>query len=154
MCRVGSEDCDGIAGLEGVDGRLVCIGILLIVGGERVERGVEAVVDLGNVLLQMLPWGTFSTESFGDAGLRRNLRIAGNLVPLTPAMPSWLTLPRRRRSNRVRPTTPTFLSEPEAPVPTKPVVYSPVPIFYLIRMGLEYCFGQDIPLKRLEELPW
>jgi len=27
----------------------------------------------------------------------------------------------------VRPTTPTFLSDPEAPPPTNPVVYSPVP---------------------------
>lgn len=54
--------------------------------------------------------------------------MAGNLVPLTPTMPSLSTLPRRRRSNSVRPTTPTFLSDSEAPVPTKPVVYSPVPI--------------------------
>jgi hypothetical protein len=34
---------------------------------------------------------------------------------------------RRRRSKRLSPTTPTFLSEPDAPPPTKPVVYSPVP---------------------------
>ena len=27
----------------------------------------------------------------------------------------------------VNPTTPTFLSDPEAPPPTNPVVYSPVP---------------------------
>jgi hypothetical protein len=32
-------------------------------------------------------------------------------------------LPRRRRSKRVRPTTPTFLSLGEEPPPTKPVVY-------------------------------
>lgn len=61
-------------------------------------------------------------------GLGRFVRMAGNLVPLTPTMPSFSTLPRRRRSKRVRPTTPTFLSEAEPPVPTKPVVYSPVPI--------------------------
>ena len=60
----------------------------------------------------------------------RNLgssRIAGNLVPLTPTMPSFPTLPLRRRSNMDSPTTPTFLSDSEAPPPTKPVVYSPVP---------------------------
>lgn len=56
-------------------------------------------------------------------------RMAGNFFPLTPAMPSLPTLPLRRRSNIDRPTTPTFLSEPEAPPPTKPVVYSPVPIW-------------------------
>lgn len=56
-----------------------------------------------------------------------NLLMAGNLVPLVPTIPKLPTLPLRRRSNSVRPTTPTFLSEPEAPPPTKPVVYSPVP---------------------------
>lgn len=55
------------------------------------------------------------------------LRIAGNLSPETPTMDSWPTLPLRRRSNKVSPTTPTFLSEVDAPPPTKPVVYSPVP---------------------------
>ena len=44
-----------------------------------------------------------------------------------PTIESFPTFPRRRRSKRVNPTTPTFLSEPEAPPPTKPVVYSPVP---------------------------
>lgn len=53
--------------------------------------------------------------------------MAGNFFPLTPTMLSLLTFSRRRRSNKLRPTTPTFLSEPEAPVPTQPVVYSPVP---------------------------
>ncbi|PHH86529.1 hypothetical protein CDD83_10107 [Cordyceps sp. RAO-2017] len=57
----------------------------------------------------------------------RCARIAGNLVPSTPAMLSRPTLPRRRRSNSVSATTPAFLSEAEGPPPTKPVVYSPVP---------------------------
>lgn len=56
-----------------------------------------------------------------------NLRIAGYFDPEVPTIDSFPTFPLRRRSNNVRPTTPTFLSEPEAPVPTKPVVYSPVP---------------------------
>lgn len=45
-------------------------------------------------------------------------------------------LPRRRRSKRVRPTTPTFLSLPDAPPPTKPVVYSPVPTMQTLRGGM------------------
>lgn len=59
--------------------------------------------------------------------LRDYSRIAGNLLPEVPTMDSFPTLPRRRKSKRVKPTTPTFLSDPEAPPPTKPVVYSPVP---------------------------
>ncbi len=57
MGRVRGEDCDGVAGLERVNGRLVGVGVLLVVGGEGVERGVEAVVGFGNVLLQMLACG-------------------------------------------------------------------------------------------------
>lgn len=53
--------------------------------------------------------------------------MAGNLSPDTPTMLRSPTLPRRRRSNSVSPTTPTFLSDVDAPPPTKPVVYSPVP---------------------------
>jgi len=53
--------------------------------------------------------------------------MAGYFPPDVPTMESFPTFPRRRRSNIVNPTTPTFLSEPEAPPPTNPVVYSPVP---------------------------
>lgn len=53
--------------------------------------------------------------------------MAGYFDPEVPTIESFPTLPRRRRSNIVNPTTPTFLSDPEAPPPTKPVVYSPVP---------------------------
>jgi hypothetical protein len=56
-----------------------------------------------------------------------DIRIAGYFVPDVPTMESFPTFPRRRKSNIVKPTTPTFLSLPEAPPPTKPVVYSPVP---------------------------
>ena len=62
-----------------------------------------------------------------------NLRIAGYFDPEVPTIDSFPTFPLRRRSNNVRPTTPTFLSEPEAPVPTKPVVYSPVPTMRTLR---------------------
>lgn len=34
MGCVGGEDGDGRAGFEGVNGRLVCFGIRLVVGGE------------------------------------------------------------------------------------------------------------------------
>lgn len=54
-------------------------------------------------------------------------RIAGNFLPETPTIDRSPTLPRRRRSNIVSPTTPTFLSEVLAAPDTKPVVYSPVP---------------------------
>ena len=55
------------------------------------------------------------------------IRMAGYFDPDVPTIDSFPTLPRLRRSNMVNPTTPTFLSDPEAPPPTKPVVYSPVP---------------------------
>lgn len=61
------------------------------------------------------------------------VRMAGYFVPEVPTMESLPTLPRRRKSNIVRPTTPTFLSDPEAPPPTKPVVYSPVPTMRTFR---------------------
>lgn len=38
-----------------------------------------------------------------------------------------------------RPTTPTFLSDPEAPLPTKPVVYSPVPT-YILNVSVSFLF--------------
>lgn len=56
-----------------------------------------------------------------------NVLMAGNFVPDTPTMLRFPTFPRLLRSKSVRPTTPTFLSDPDAPPPTKPVVYSPVP---------------------------
>lgn len=62
----------------------------------------------------------------------QHLRMPANFLPDTPTMLRSPTLPRRRRSNMVRPTTPTFLSEPEAPPPTKPVVYSPVPTWIFV----------------------
>lgn len=65
----------------------------------------------------------------------RNLRIAGNFPPETPTMERFPTLPRLRRSNSVKPTTPTFLSDFEAPPPTNPVVYSPVPTCSLISLN-------------------
>lgn len=81
----------------------------------------------------MLPCIWLITDGRGHCGF--DVLMAGNLVPLTPTMPSWLTLPRLLRSKRVRPTTPTFLSEPEAPPPTKPVVYSPVPTWKTSALG-------------------
>lgn len=63
-------------------------------------------------------------------------RIAGNLPPDVPTMDSLPTLPRLRRSNSVRPTTPTFLSDLEAPPPTNPVVYSPVPTWRAISIDM------------------
>jgi hypothetical protein len=39
----------------------------------------------------------------------------------------WAVVPKDDENSRVKPTTPTFLSEVEAAPETKPVVYSPVP---------------------------
>ena len=55
--------------------------------------------------------------------------MAGNLEPDVPTILSLPTFPRRRKSKRVSPTTPTFLSEPDCPPLTKPVVYSPEPTY-------------------------
>mmetsp|Transcript_13419 Transcript_13419/g.37110 ORF Transcript_13419/g.37110 Transcript_13419/m.37110 type:complete len:209 (+) Transcript_13419:934-1560(+) len=55
-------------------------------------------------------------------------RISGSFLPFTPHMPSRPSLPRERRSRQTRPTMPVDLSEFAALPPTKPVVYSPVPI--------------------------
>lgn len=45
MSGVGSEDSDGIAGLQRVNGGLVRVRVLDIVRRERLERGVKVVVD-------------------------------------------------------------------------------------------------------------
>lgn len=132
---VGGEDGDSITGLELVDGLLESIRVDRVVVREGIKRGVQVVVDLLNVLIEMLPWLTLARGSLdvGKQGMedvgQLYSRMAGNFFPLTPAMPNLPTLPLLRRSNMDRPTTPTFLSEPEAPPPTKPVVYSPVPIW-------------------------
>lgn len=68
-----------------------------------------------------------------------NALMAGNFGPDTPTMLRFPTFPRLRRSKSVRPTTPTFLSEPDAPPSTKPVVYSPVPTY--TRTQSELCGG-------------
>jgi hypothetical protein len=55
MCGVGSEDGDGIAGREGVNGRLVRIGVFGVVGRVRFERCVQVVVGQCDVLVKVLP---------------------------------------------------------------------------------------------------
>lgn len=64
--------------------------------------------------------------------IRTDVRMAGNFEPEVPTILNLPTFPLRRRSNRVKPTTPTFLSEPDIPPLTKPVVYSPVPTFRIV----------------------
>lgn len=126
VSRVGGENGDCRAGFKSIDGCFVGIGVALVVGWEGVEGHVEAIVDLGDVSLEMLACILLMRHSL--SGLRYwYLRMPGNLEPETPTMLSFPTLPLRRRSKRDNPTTPTFLSEPEAAPPTKPVVYSPVP---------------------------
>lgn len=50
---VWGEDCDGVAGGEGVDGGFVGGGVGLAVCGVGFEGGVEAVVEVGDVLCEM-----------------------------------------------------------------------------------------------------
>lgn len=54
---VGSEDGNGIAGGEGIDGALVGFGVALVVFGKAVEGSVETIVDVGDILGQMLANG-------------------------------------------------------------------------------------------------
>ena len=44
----------------------------------------------------------------------KDVRIAGDFVPDVPTILSFRALPLRRKSKRVRPTTPIFLSEPDS----------------------------------------
>ena len=53
---VWGEDGDGVAGGEGVDGGFVGGGVGLAVGGVGFEGGVEAVVEVGDVLCEMFAW--------------------------------------------------------------------------------------------------
>jgi hypothetical protein len=53
---IGGEDGDGVAGAQGVDGCFVRLGIASIVRRERLKAGVEPVVDLRDVLMEMLAW--------------------------------------------------------------------------------------------------
>jgi hypothetical protein len=62
------------------------------------------------------------------------------IFPEVPTMLKFPTLPLLRKSNNVRPTTPTFLSDPDMPPPTKPVVYSPVPTY----LGLADSHTSDV----------
>ena len=56
VCCVWSEDCDGVAGREGVDGGFVGVGVDFVVCGEGGEGCVEAIVELCDVFVQMLTW--------------------------------------------------------------------------------------------------
>lgn len=136
MCGVGGENGDCAARCQSINGRLVRVAVTNVTLGVRLEGNVEAVVDLGDVLLQMFACGAVSKRAIGTKKSKDAtgifLRIAGNLPPDAPTMDSWPTLPRRLRSNRVKATTPTFLSDAEALPPTKPVVYSPEPTWRMM----------------------
>lgn len=54
VCRVRCEDGDGVSWGEGVDGNFVRGGVFDIVWGVAVEGGVQSVVDLGDVFVEML----------------------------------------------------------------------------------------------------
>jgi hypothetical protein len=54
MCWVWCEDCDGITWRESINCRLVRIWVADIALGEGVKGGIKAIVNLGDILLQML----------------------------------------------------------------------------------------------------
>lgn len=56
MGGVRGKDCDGVAGLEGVDGGFVGGGVNDLIAGEGVEGGVEVVVGEGDVLVKVLAY--------------------------------------------------------------------------------------------------
>jgi hypothetical protein len=53
---IGGEDGDGVAGAQGVDGRFVRLRIASVVRGEGLKPGVEPIVNLRDVLMEMLAW--------------------------------------------------------------------------------------------------
>ncbi len=71
--------------------------------------------------------------SRGQTGIEGTVWVMPHLLPDVPTIDNLPTFPRLRRSNSVKPTTPTFLSLPDIPPPTKPVVYSPVPTMQTFR---------------------
>lgn len=107
MRGVWREDCDRITRIQGIDCGLVGLWITRISGGESSERDIQAVVDISDVLLKMVSLGHVSIYTHIYGYLARHIRIAGNLDPFVPTILRSPTLPRRRRSKRVRPTTPT-----------------------------------------------
>ena len=53
VCCVWSEDCDGVAGEEGIDCFLVGFGIAGVIWRVGVEGDIEIIVDLGDVFVEM-----------------------------------------------------------------------------------------------------
>lgn len=154
---------------EGVDGLLVRIWIALSRLGVLVEGHIKPVVRLRDVLLQMLPWlrSAFRLRCrlpglIVTYGLRETCRLTRQPSTASPPTSSVTrstavfrgdnTFPLRRRSNSVKPTTPTFLSEVDAAPPTKPVVYSPVPTWR--RSSARRLVLIATPNKRCEACSW
>jgi hypothetical protein len=121
---------------------LVCVRIAFALLRVLLERDIESVICLHASKIALIAELGSSPLicSFADVdellGTYRHSRRPFYLFPVSgfpprsrsDTYPNLPTFPRRRRSNSVNPTTPTFLSDVEAPPPTKPVVYSPVPI--------------------------
>jgi hypothetical protein len=63
VCCVWSEDCDGVAGEEGIDCFLVGFGIAGVIWRVGVEGDIEIIVDLGDVFVEML---SYEARSVGE----------------------------------------------------------------------------------------
>ena len=75
-----SEDRDGVAGGEGVDGCLVGFWVALVVGWVRVKGRVEAVVRLRDVFIKVLAWRGCQCAVLGDNLKNKTLTDCGKLV--------------------------------------------------------------------------
>lgn len=80
VSRVRGEDCNGITGRESVDCLLVGFGIALVVGRERVEGRVEAIVNFGDVLVQVVAYNLSAPRVRGYKSARCSLTDGGKLV--------------------------------------------------------------------------
>ena len=57
VSRVRGEDSDGRSGWQRIDSSLVCIRVRRLIIRKGAERGVEVIVDLGDILLEMFSDG-------------------------------------------------------------------------------------------------
>lgn len=80
MGGVGGENGDGVTGRKSVNCGLVGVGIALVISGKRVKGGVEPVVGLGDVLVEMVACGR--SVLWGSMGRIEGVRTYGReLVP-------------------------------------------------------------------------
>jgi hypothetical protein len=98
VCGVGREDCDGVAGRQCIDRGFVGVGVHLVVCGVGLEGGVETVVELCDILMQMLAW----KSSIGTQGAERGGKRHTNRGVLRPTRPNHGELPNLPSSSQIK----------------------------------------------------